>query len=133
VPGLIRGAAADAGILQRQLRGTREQQRRPVEVPDALRADERTGRELGDLSRRSARAGGEERQRAQPGGACHEAVPERLASGTERRDDTDPGDDDALHRHPSNLRSTTQLLFPPKAIALLSATESGRLRAVLGT
>src|SRR5262249_18475925 len=131
----IRGAAADTGVLERQLRRAGEQQRGPVEVPDALGANEGSGREFGDLPCQPAPTGPhrEQRQRTQSGRACGEAAPERLPPGPERRDDTDTGDDDSFHRHPSNLRSTTQLLLPPNAIALLSATPIERGRAAFGT
>src|SRR5262249_28085576 len=112
-----------------------EQQRGPVEVPDALGANEGARRELGDLACQPAPAGlhREQRQRTESGRACGEAAPECLPPGTERRDDTDSGDHDPFHRHPSNLRSTTQLLLPPNAIALLSATPISRARAAFGT
>jgi hypothetical protein len=62
-----------------------------------------------------------------------EAAPERLAARTEGGDDPETGHDDPLHDQPSNLRRTTQLLLPPKAIALLSAIRSDRVRATFGT
>src|SRR4029453_3760165 len=125
----------DAGVLERQLRRAREQQGRPVVVPDALGPDERRRRELGDLAGHPAPAppGVEEGERTETRGPSGEAAPERLPSCAEGGDDSQTGHDDPLHDHPANLRRTTQLLLPPKAIALLSATRSDRLRATFGT
>src|SRR4029453_14948936 len=75
--------ALDAGVFQRQLRRARQEQRGPVEVPDALRSDEGCRRELGDLSGQPAPTGSwvEEGQRTKTGGSSREAAPERLPPG----------------------------------------------------
>src|SRR5262249_41129359 len=82
----IRSPVPDTCILERQLRPAREQQGRPVEVPDALGADEWAWGEFGDLSREPAPAGPhwEQRQRTQAGRAGGEAAPEGLPTGAER-------------------------------------------------